>query len=67
MDGDIGNIAVNENLTQGQRDDLIGGHSTIGATNPEILWRLLLGELGEKIGILIFDFVGPLNVSFKQV
>jgi hypothetical protein len=67
VDGDIGNIAMNENLSRGQRDDLIGGNSTIRATNPEILWRLLLGELGEKIGVLIFNFIGPLNVSFKQV
>jgi hypothetical protein len=31
---------------------LIGGNARIGATDPQILGRLLIGQAGEVIGVL---------------
>lgn len=43
MDDEIGNIAMDEQLSRHQADDLIGGHPTVGTADPQISGRLLTG------------------------
>ncbi len=67
MNRNIGDIAVNENLTRGKRNYLIGWHSAIGTADPKVLRSLLLGQLSKKLWVLVFNLIGPFNVSFKQM
>src|SRR5690606_25381131 len=61
----VGHITVNEKLPRQQADDLIGRHSRIGTTDPEIFRRLLLGELLKKRRILLLDGLGPTRIVIK--
>ena len=53
MADDIGDVAVHEHFTRWQTDDLVGGDPAVRAANPEILWRLLLGQTGEERGVVL--------------
>ena len=63
----IGDIAVNENLAGHQPDNFIGRHATVGAADPQILRRLLLGETLEESRILALDLLRPCTVIGKQL
>ena len=64
---DIGNIAVDEYFAGCEAGDLVGGHAAIGATDPEVLGGLLVGEFGKERRIFGFDRGGPVAVFFQEV
>ena len=49
MDDDVGDVAMHEQLARQETDDLVRRHAAVGAADPEILRRLLLGEAREEI------------------
>ena len=48
-------------------DQLVGWHTAVGATDPEIAWRLLMCQLLEKPGTLLLHARGPAPVVVKEV
>jgi hypothetical protein len=65
MDDDVGNVAVNEDLTGKQSNDLVGWNPAVGAAYPKKLWRLLFDESCEKAGIACFRLRSPGAVLLK--
>ncbi len=63
----IGNVAVNKNLSWSQARDLIGRHSRVGATDPQIFRILLVCKTGEKRRIRARSRLHPLAIVFKQL
>ena len=49
--GEIGDVAVHEQLARIEVHDLVGGHAAVGAADPQILRRLLPLEALEEAGI----------------
>lgn len=64
---DIGDIAVDENFAGCEAGNLVGGHSAVGATDPEVLGSLLIGEFGKERGVFGFNRGGPIAVFFQEV
>ena len=48
---DVRDVAVHEHLARREADDLVRRHAAVGAADPEVLGRLLLGELGEEVAV----------------
>jgi hypothetical protein len=67
MDDEIGNVSVDEDFTGQLAHNLVGGHTAVGAANPEVTGRLLFGKLEEKFGILLADARGPFSVAFEKM
>lgn len=67
FDDDVGDVAVDENLTGCEAGDLVGGHAAVRTTNPEVLGALLVGEFAEKLWIVGVDIGGPLAVALEEV
>jgi hypothetical protein len=67
MNYHIAYVSMDEQLSRKQPYNLIRGHAAVGAANPEILGRLLLGELREKIRILVTDAGGPGFVGVEKM
>jgi hypothetical protein len=59
MDHQVGDVAMNEQLSWQQPDDLICGHPAVRTPNPEILRGLLLRQVGEETRILLQDLPRP--------
>lgn len=66
MHNDICDVSMDKNLTRWQVDDLIGGHASIGAADPQDLGFLLLGEIGEVVRIDFLEVLCPYFVSSEQ-
>lgn len=67
MHDEIGNIALNEHLTWCQTDDLIGGHATIRASDPQVLGALLPGERVKETRLLSFGTGCPCAIVDEKV
>ncbi len=65
--GQIGDIAMDEQLAGIQIDDLIGRHAAVGAADPEIFRGLLARQPAEEIRIRPDDARGPGPVSRFQI
>ena len=63
----VGHVAVDEHLARVQTQDLVGRHARIGAADPQIARRLLLGQAFEEARIVLADPVGPVQVVAQQV
>ena len=63
----VGNIAVDEQLSGKKPDDLIGRYSTVRASNPEVAGRLLPGKLNEEIGIFLPEMAGPGTIVCEKM
>ena len=59
---DVGDVAVDENLTWCEAGDLVGGHAAVRAADPEVFRALLVGELAEEIRIVRDDGRRPFAV-----
>ena len=66
MHDHVGNIAVHEDITRRQADDLIGRDARVGATDPQVLRILLLRKLLEEARVLLEDALAPLAVVLEQ-
>lgn len=64
---DVGDVAVDENLSGGEAGDLVGGHPAVRTTDPEVLGALLVGELAEKLRVAGVDAIGPFAVALEEV
>jgi hypothetical protein len=62
----VGHVAVNENLSGVEPHNLIGGDSTVRASNEQKVWVLLVGEPAEEIGVLLNVSLDPLSVVLKH-
>jgi hypothetical protein len=65
MDDDVGNVAVNEDLTGKQSNDLVGWNPAVGAAYPKKLRRLLFGEPSEEAGLACLRLRSPGAVLLK--
>ena len=63
----IGDVAVDEHFAGREAGDLICGNATVGATDPEVLGSLLVGEIGKELGVIGFDRGCPVAVFFQKV
>ena len=55
MQHHVGDVAMDEQLTWQQSDDLVGRHARVGAANPQVFRGLLPGQLGEEFRVLLLD------------
>ena len=50
-----------------QSNDLIGWHTAVGTTDPQVFGRLLAGEPLEKLGIFRRYLCNPATIVFEEV
>ncbi len=62
---DVGDVAVDEQVARQQTDDLVGRYSCIGATDPQILRCLLLGQFCEERRVFFIDRLSPTRVVLE--
>ncbi len=62
---DIGDVAMHENLTRKQTGDLVCGNPAVRTADPEILRRLLVGQVAEEPGLKRCDLARPLAIPGK--
>ena len=63
----VRDISVHEDFTRGKTRNLIGRNAGIGATNPQVLWRLLIGKSIKEFWIVLFNGGDPLFVLLKEI
>src|SRR5690554_2181481 len=67
MHHDVGHVAVNEELTRQQVDDLVGGYATVGAADPQVFGCLLARQGRKELRVLLADTIRPGTVVGKEV
>ena len=67
MNHDVRDIAMNKDFSWLHADDFIRRHAAVRASNPQILRRLLAGQLGKKIGGMTANFLSPSPILVKQM
>ena len=67
MDDDVGDIPVDEQFPRQKPDYLVRRDAAIGTANPEILRKLLLRELLEKLRVLLPNLVRPESVALEKM
>lgn len=67
MHNNIGDISMDKDFARGQINDLVGGHATVGAADPQNFGGLLLGQICKKFGIILLDRGCPLQVFFEEM
>ena len=67
MDDDVGDVAVDEEFAGEEVHDFVGGDAAVGAADPQVAGRLLVGEFFKKIGVLLPDALGPCPIFFKEI
>jgi hypothetical protein len=67
MDDDVGDIAVYEQLARPEADDLVRGDAAVRTADPQVPWRLLLGQRLEEGGIAGGDGACPRTVVIEQL
>jgi hypothetical protein len=66
-DDHVGDVAVHKHLAGREPCDLLGGHARVGAADPEIPWRLLLGRARKERRLDAHLGVAPAAVVLKEV
>ena len=64
---DIGDIAVDEDVTGLEAEDGGFRDAGVGAADPEDFGRLALGEFGQQVGFGAVGLFGPVFVGFEAV
>jgi hypothetical protein len=64
---DVGNIAMDEKLSGKQPDDFIGRHAAVGASDPQILRLLQMGESLEEPGVPCRQLSDPPPVIIEEL
>src|SRR5262245_57518275 len=67
MDDDVSDVAVDEYLAGQEADDLIRRDTTVAATDPEVLRRLLAREFGEEFRFALADAFGPGAILVEEM
>jgi hypothetical protein len=65
VDDEIGDIAMHKDFAWSEPCDRIGRYATVCTANPEVFWALLLRQLYEEVGVVLFDVGGPVAVIFN--
>ena len=63
----VRDVSVHEDFTWGKTRNLIGRNAGIGAPNPQVLGRLLIGKSIKEFWIVLFDRGDPLFVLLKEI
>ena len=63
----IGHIAMDKHFARLKTGNLIGGHTAVGATDPQIFGRLLLRQMIEETRLLKLHALSPCTVVVKEV
>jgi len=50
----VGYVSSGEDFARARGGDLVIGHPAVGASDPEIVRLLALGQLGEEFGVVVF-------------
>lgn len=64
---DVGDVAVDEDITGLHAEDGGLGAARVGATDPEDLGRLAAGQLGEELGVLMSLVASPSIVGAQGI
>ena len=64
---DVGDIAMDEDLTGIETQHVIRGDATVGTADPQIFGRLLLRQPPEEAGVLLRLAVRPGDVPVEEV
>ena len=67
VDNDVRDVSMDEQFTGEEADDLVGRDAAVRATDPEVTWALLARQLGEELGVLLADPLGPGPVVFEEL
>ena len=67
MHDNIGNVAVDEQFSRQEPDNLIGGYATVGTAYPQIGGRLLVRKLDEEFRVLPSNALSPRLVVLKEM
>jgi hypothetical protein len=65
VNDDIGDVSMNEYFARIETNDLVCGHPTIRAPDPQVPRRLLSRQTREKFGILAQPVFGPSPIVAK--
>ena len=66
VDDDVGHVAMDEQFAGRETDDFVRRDAAVGATDPEILRRLLAGKFEKEIRLLPSDTFRPGFVFFEE-
>jgi hypothetical protein len=64
---DVRDVPMHEELARRESHDLIGRHAAVGAADPQVFRRLLLGEPLEEIRIAPRHLGGPRPVAVEEL
>lgn len=67
MRNDVGDVSVDEHLSGCEIDQLSRRHPAIRATDPEVVWGLLMREAVKELRIGPSDFCSPGPVPRKKI
>lgn len=60
---DVSDVAMHENFSGREAGDLVGRHAAIGASDPQVFRRLLIGKALEKVRVALDDRFGPVLIG----
>jgi hypothetical protein len=63
---EVRDVPMNEDLAGRHADDLVRGHATVGAADPQIVGRLLLRQPPEEVGVTARRVGGPPAVVVEE-
>jgi len=67
MGDDVGDVSVDEHFSGRQIDQLRGWHPAIRATDPEVVWGLLMRQAVEELRISLCDSRSPCPIPRKKI
>ena len=62
----VGDVSVDEKLACFKPDNLVGGHSGIGTTNPQVIRSLSLFKFFEVMRVFFEGFFSPVMIIFHE-
>jgi len=63
----VGHVAMDEELTRKEPDDLVGGNSAVGAADPQVARRLLVKQAVEEVRLELRHGCRPTTVVFEKM
>lgn len=67
MNDQVGDVAMDKQLTRKEPDDLVGGNVAVGATDPQIAWRLPANQSVEEVRLAIRHGGRPTAVVIEKM
>lgn len=63
----VGDVALDEDLTGVEAEHVVRGDAAVGAADPHVVGRLLLGHADEVGGVVARLALRPFHVAVKKV